>query len=166
MTMGSRIVVLKDGKVQQIDSPLNLYKNPVNKFVAGFIGSPAMNFISGQIIQEKGLWFKNDSLKLRLSENQTACLAGYVEKDILLGIRPEDIEERDSTNINECSAQLPVEVVEPMGNEIFLYLKSGQQTVTVRMNPTQYPELGKEYGVTFNMEKAHFFNVETEKVIC
>jgi multiple sugar transport system ATP-binding protein len=164
MTMGSKIVVLKDGKVQQMDSPLNLYNNPVNKFVAGFIGSPAMNFINGKIVQDSGLWFANDLLKLKLSEDQADCLAKYVQKDVIFGIRPEDIKERNSAG--DCSAQLPVEVIEPMGNEIFLYLKAGQQTITVRLNPAQYPELGKGYGVTFNMEKAHFFDVKTEKVLC
>lgn len=168
MTMGSKIVVLKDGKVQQMDSPLNLYNNPTNKFVAGFIGSPAMNFIGGKIVQDNGLWFVNDFLKLKVVDDQADCLSNYVDKNLTFGIRPEDVEELDSPakDKNNSSAQLMVEVIEPMGNEMFLYLKSGQQMVTVRLNPTQYPVLGKEYGVTFNMNKAHFFDANTERVIC
>lgn len=167
MTMGTRIVVLKDGIVQQMDSPLNLYNKPLNKFVAGFIGSPSMNFIKGEIVQDNGLYFKNGAFQLLLDSTRSNNLAKYQGHKITLGIRPEDIVEVNGPkNSNFIStAQFKVEVVEPMGNELFLYLNTGQQTITVRFNPAIQPKINQNYKVGFDMRKAHFFDSESEEVI-
>jgi multiple sugar transport system ATP-binding protein len=167
MTMGTRIVVLKDGRVQQMDSPLNLYNTPVNKFVAGFIGSPSMNFIKGEIVQQDGLYFKDSSFQLKLESTKADKISKYINKKITLGIRPEDIVEiNDPTIPNYISpAQFKVEVVEPMGNEMFLYLNTGKQTITVRFNPNNQPKLNENYTVGFDMRKTHFFDLDSEEVI-
>ena len=167
MTMGSRIVVLKDGKVQQMDTPLNLYNTPANKFVAGFMGSPSMNFIEGEIIQDDGLWFKDNAVKLKLDAAQTDYLEKYKNNKIIFGIRPEDIVEINGKGIEShiSPAQFNVEVVEPMGNEMFLYLNTGKQTITVRINPTNQPKINEGYKVGFDMRKAHFFDLQTEEAI-
>ncbi|HNW58830.1 MAG TPA: sn-glycerol-3-phosphate ABC transporter ATP-binding protein UgpC [bacterium] len=167
MTMGDRIVVMKDGRVQQIDTPLNLYDAPVNKFVAGFIGSPAMNFITGEIIRENGLWFKASGMQLRLPDDRNAHLEPYLGQRLILGIRPEDLSEYDSAvaPVPERSAPCRVEVVEPMGNEIIVYLANGPDTLVARMNVQSRPVVRSEYRVLFDMDKAHFFLAENEAAI-
>ena len=127
MTMGDRIVVMKDGRVQQIDTPMKLYAEPVNKFVAGFIGSPAMNFITGKIVRSEGLYFETAQLKLRIPDSRQGILEPHLGKPVLFGIRPEDVSEYGLAAMPapEMSAVCQVEVVEPMGNEIFVYLVMG-----------------------------------------
>lgn len=145
MTMGDRIVIMKDGFIQQIDSPLNLYNNPVNKFVAGFIGSPAMNFIEGKLTKEEKIWFmdKTDNIKLEISEIFYEKIIPYLDKNIYLGIRPEDI-----TLADDGQFVFESEVVEPMGNEVFLYFNvSGVQFVS-RTN-TQRDKSGGKNKSTF-----------------
>ena len=168
MTMGDRIVVMKDGKVQQIDTPLNLYNNPKNKFVAGFIGSPAMNFIEGRIIRENGLYFKGGQLNLRVASQHHDQLINYLDKNIFLGIRPENIHEYATLQNAEpfSEACCKVEVVEPMGNEIFLYLNTGQETIIARVNARTVPSVNVDYRVGFEMGKAHFIDMQTEEIIC
>ncbi len=167
MTMGDRIVVMKDGIVQQVDDPLSLYDHPCNKFVAGFIGSPPMNFIEGQIVEDNGLLFNEGNFQVRLPEKFVAALKPYVGKKVIFGIRPEDIYDPSYGSElpfkQEVSAK--VEVIEPMGSEIFLYLTTGKTPFVARVEPhvkAQVDEMRKLY---FNMEKAHFFDVETEKSI-
>ncbi|MBN2000364.1 sn-glycerol-3-phosphate ABC transporter ATP-binding protein UgpC [candidate division KSB1 bacterium] len=164
MTMGDRIVVLRDGIIQQIDSPLNLYNRPVNKFVAGFIGSPAMNFLNGTLVAENGLKFKCAQLKLTIAEKHQKILAKYLNKEIVLGIRPENLVE----NIKSQRYQIVkgnVDVVEPMGNEIFLYLSFGENSVVARLNPNTKPVVNTEYSITFDMDKVHYFDPVTEEAI-
>jgi len=167
MTMGDRIVVMKDGRVQQIDTPMNLYDAPVNKFVAGFIGSPAMNFIPGEIIREEGLWFKADGMQLRIPDARSERLTPHIREKLILGIRPEDLSEYDSAAkaLPEWHAACRVEVVEPMGNEIFVYLANGANTLVARMNVQSRPSVNAEYRVLFDMDKAHFFLAESEAAI-
>ncbi len=168
MTMGDRIVVMKDGKVQQIDTPMNLYDKPSNKFVAGFIGSPAMNFVSGQIIREEGLHFTTANIKLRLADARAASMADYVDKSVIMGIRPEDLSEYQliESPRPDRGAHCRVDVVEPMGNEIFVYLSLGADALVARMSVQARPEVKKDYHVHFNMDKAHFFDATNETVIC
>lgn len=170
MTMGDRIVVMKDGLIQQIDTPLNLYNNPINKFVAGFIGSPAMNFLDGKIIEENTLFFQenNNGLKLKIPENLTSKLKNYKDKNITLGIRPENIysylkSNVDTNNIVKINATL--EVVEPMGNEIYLYFSSGTTQITARIETQTIPPPGSNIDLFFDLNKAHFFDKETDMVI-
>ncbi len=168
MTMGDRIVVMKDGKIQQTDTPLNLYHNPKNKFVAGFIGSPAMNFIEGRIVRNGGLYFTSGQLKLRVANHHQQAVSNYLDRTILLGIRPENIHEYATLQNTELYSEAccKVEVVEPMGNEIFLYLNTGQETIIARVNARSIPPVNADFRVGFEMGKAHFIDLQTEETIC
>jgi multiple sugar transport system ATP-binding protein len=164
MTMGDRIVVMRDGCILQIDTPLNLYNHPQNKFVAGFIGSPSMNFIEGMLIRQEGLWFKTPRWSVRVKTEQAAKLATFVDQPVTLGIRPEDIIEQLDTN-NVDTVVCKVEVVEPMGNETVVYLNTGNETVVARVSACSLPAVFSDYTVLFNMNRAHFFDKKTEQVI-
>jgi multiple sugar transport system ATP-binding protein len=169
MTMGDKIVILKDGVVNQIESPLNLYNFPSNKFVAGFIGSPSMNFISGQIINNNGLTFKSEGgqLELKLSSNYEKKLSSYINKDIWLGIRPEDIYDIHAINerLSFNKVDVKLEVVEPMGNEIFLYFPLDGIQFTARIPAREKPEPGKKSSLYFDTDKLHFFDTQSEIAI-
>jgi multiple sugar transport system ATP-binding protein len=167
MTMGDRIVVMKDGIIQQTDTPLNLYNHPKNRFVAGFIGSPAMNFMRGTIEQSDGLWFKEGRLKLKVAPKHMDKLKNYIGKELTMGIRPEDIYKEGFSVSSDAvsSAQSTVEVVEPMGNEIYLYLNSGNHTYIARISALEEPPVGVTLNVLFDMSKAHYFDVNTEESI-
>ena len=167
MTMGNRIVVMKDGSVHQIDSPLNLYNYPVNKFVAGFIGSPAMNFFSGTIKSNNGLVFDEGKIQLKIPDRFQKKLSNYVNKNIFIGIRPEDIGEAKFVHAMESPAKVKslVEVVEPMGNEFFIYLDTGINQFVARTSQHEEQGVGKSIDIVFKMENAHFFDIETEKRI-
>ena len=169
MTMGDKIVVMKDGFVQQTNSPLNLYNKPANKFVAGFIGSPAMNFMNGAIADHRGLTFteKGTGVVLKLLKEHLKKLKPYVGKEIWLGIRPEHIliaEKKTSSKYARFKAK--IEVVEPMGNEIFMYFTTGAGTQYVsRIVAAEEPKAGREMNIGLDLSKVHFFDKETEKVI-
>lgn len=169
MTMGDKIVVMKDGIVQQIDSPLNLYNYPVNKFVAGFIGSPAMNFIKGKLSQDSIPVFTTGqgTLKLTLPESYSQKLKDFRGKELWLGIRPEDI--TDSPQEKEGHHYSPVEtvleVVEPMGNEIFLYFTIENVQFTARVGSRIKPPLNVRTNLHFDLNKCHFFSSDSEEAI-
>ena len=167
MTMGSKIVVLKDGVIQQVDSPLNLYHNPTNKFVAGFIGSPAMNFFDGKIISNHGIHFKSELFDVVLPDIKAQELKKYFSNEIVMGIRPEDIVNfEDASNRDLCSPQqIVADVVEPIGNEIFIYFRNGQQNHCMRMPPHRLYKAGEKINIAFDYEKLNFFDIETEKRI-
>jgi multiple sugar transport system ATP-binding protein len=166
MTMGDKIVVMKDGIVNQIDSPLNVYNYPSNKFVAGFIGSPSMNFIQGKIVADNGLSFKSSkgNLNLKLGSSYDKRLKSYIDKVIWLGIRPEDIYDSFSTTIRPSFNQHEVnlEVVEPMGNEIFLYFPVDGIQFTARIPAREKPQPGTKRLLYFDIDKLHFFDTESE----
>ena len=167
--MGDKIVVMKDGNVRQTNTPLNLYHHPTNKFVAGFIGSPAMNFMDGTITENKGLLFKERGTKLalRVPKEYHAVLKPYRGKEVWLGIRPEHIgDARDAKAKGHARCVAKVDIVEPMGNEIFVYYTTGSATQYVaRIIANVEPEAGKEMEFAFDMSNAHFFDKTTEKVI-
>ncbi|HVM62753.1 MAG TPA: sn-glycerol-3-phosphate ABC transporter ATP-binding protein UgpC [Verrucomicrobiae bacterium] len=176
MTMGDRIVVMKDGLIQQVDDPITLYNNPKNIFVAGFIGSPPMNFFKGTIAQRPGaLWFTEQTtdgngargFSVRLNDDTAGKLAGYVGKPVMFGSRPEDINEKIHASFAapDQTAAATVEVVEPMGAEIYLYLGTGSHTFVARVNPHQKAEVGQKLDMAFDMRKSHFFDSQTEQVI-
>ncbi len=168
MTMGDRIVVMKGGVVQQIDTPLNLYNNPVNKFVAGFIGSPAMNFFEGFIQRNGKLYFNevNGGIRLEIPESLASRLSNILGKSIYLGVRPEHI------FINEyqpgeldATATLKVDISEPMGNEVYLYFNSPTAQIVARVTTTVDPEPGSELKMYFDTSRAQFFSKENENSI-
>jgi multiple sugar transport system ATP-binding protein len=167
MTMGDRIVIQKDGVVHQVDSPLNLYDKPVNKFVAGFIGSPAMNFMNGKLLDGKGLCFDEGNFKVKITASMSSALKPYVDKEVTFGLRPEDIYEKGfSEGARERTpVQATLEVLEPMGNELFLYLTTGSNPIVARVDVHEAPKVGQKVDLIFDMSKAHFFDAETEKAI-
>lgn len=163
MTMGDRIVVMKDGDVMQIDTPLNLYNNPANKFVAGFIGSPAMNFLSGNIVASGGMKFveKGTHLEVEIPKSKQKMLKPYLGTEVWLGVRPEHI----SVSVSKkTKIKGNVEVVEPMGNEIFVYFNCGGSQIVARMSPTDI-SAGSKKDFEFDMSQALFFDKTTENVI-
>lgn len=156
MTMGNRIVVMKDGIVQQVDAPLNLYNDPVNKFVAGFIGSPAMNFIDGKITDENGLRFLSSgkSLNILLDESKRSKLSSYINENISVGIRPESFR-LESLTENKIAIQL--DIVEQMGNESYLYFKLDDSQCVARVKPNDKLRHDAEVSLYFNSESVYLF---------
>ena len=158
MTMASKIVVMKDGKVQQIGSPLQLYNCPVNKFVAGFIGSPPMNFLT--LKADSGL-LKGENFELRPNSAHAEKLKQYSGKDIYLGIRPEDLSYTEHS-ASENVIPAVITIVEPLGADIHLWLNAGNQPIIARTQPDNNFAVGDTVHFEVNMEKAHFFDRETE----
>jgi len=158
MTMGDRLVVMKDGEIQQVAEPLTLYEKPANKFVAGFIGSPPMNFIEGRLVREgETFYFLNPSLKVSILDRWKEKVASHLNKGVILGIRPEDI---------DLGGDLEgvVEVVETLGNEILLHVKIGEELVTLRTTPYKGKQrMGEKIRIKFPPERMHLFDQETEK---
>jgi multiple sugar transport system ATP-binding protein len=169
MTMGERIVVMKDGYVLQIASPLDLYNKPENKFVAGFIGSPSMNFVEGVIQQTNGLHFEslNKNLLVKLEDIHAEKLKNYLNKKVWFGIRPEDIHDLADlsiqSNFHEFEAIL--EVVEPMGNEAFLYFALEGNQFIARIPARDVPKAQSHRKLKINKNKIQFFDFESEKAI-
>ncbi|MHB8579270.1 MAG: ABC transporter ATP-binding protein [Ignavibacteriaceae bacterium] len=169
MTMGDRIVIMKDGIINQIDTPLNLYNFPANKFVAGFIGSPSMNFLEGNIVMDNGLQFhsNNGGLRITLSGKNLEKMNNYKNKIVYLGIRPEDIYDvsnsKGNSNIEKISVNL--EVVEPMGNEIFLYFLIDKIQFVSRISARELPTAQTNKDLFIDTSKLHFFDYELETSI-
>ena len=166
MTMGDRIVVMKEGIVQQIDQPLHLYNYPRNKFVAGFIGNPGMNFFHGKIVADHrgDLVFDDGVLNLRLLSQAKKVLEERVDREVILGIRPEHIRNPETmgrdTPLETISAR--VEVVEPMGNDVFLYLNTGTSSFIARVEPDHVPDVQDEVSLAVAVDKIHFFDETSE----
>jgi len=163
MTMGNRIVVMKDGIIYQIDKPLNLYNKPSNLFVAGFIGSPSMNFFKGKIENKESLYFNEGTLNFNIDKQVMGKLASYAGKEVWMGIRPEDIE--DVTENDDNRNNVEIEVVEPMGNEIYLYLKTHFHNFVARVGTNKEYHEGDKLLLNFKMDKAHFFDIDTNMSI-
>jgi len=172
MTMGDRIVVMKDGVIQQIGAPLEIYHKPKNIFVAGFIGSPAMNFVEVVIRKdEQGrYWVEHEAFKLRIPDEKVRELQDlpkYVDKKAVFGIRPENIEDAAIVpdGREDATFVANVDVVEPMGAEIFAYLNLGDQSVVARFDPASTVQDGQQVRVYFQMEKMYLFDPETEEAV-
>ncbi|MCR4716404.1 MAG: sn-glycerol-3-phosphate ABC transporter ATP-binding protein UgpC [Lachnospiraceae bacterium] len=170
MTLGTRIVVMKDGVVQQIDSPQNLYQKPGNKFVAGFIGSPQMNFLDAKIEvtgNEVTAEIGGKKISVPASKSKALIDGGYNGKTVTLGIRPEDI--HDSQMFIDASPNSVIEstirVYELLGAEVFLYFDYADTQVTARVDPRTTAKTGDTIKFALDMEKAHFFDKDTELVI-
>ncbi len=168
MTMGDRIVVMKDGLVHQVADPITLYDKPVNKFVAGFIGSPPMNFLNGRIINKNGmLFFDEGSFQVKIFEDMTDKLLGYEGKEVIFGIRSEDI--YDKLFVSEAPPEntitAVVEVIEPMGSEVYLHMNTGTQIFTARVGGHDKPTVNQEIDLVLDMSKIHIFDKETEETV-
>jgi len=168
MTMGDRIAVMKDGTVHQVSDPMSIYDRPANKFVAGFIGFPPMNFLNGRIVKEDGrIYFDEGRLKVKLIEEMHAKIKPYIDKEIIFGIRSEDI--YDKLFVSEAPPENVVratcEVVEPMGSEVYLHLNTGKHTFIARVGAHDRPEVSRDMDLVFDMSKVHFFDKDTETTI-
>lgn len=168
MTMGDRIAVMKNGLLQQVADPISIYDRPKNKFVAGFIGSPPMNFMNGRIIKKEGrLYFDEGRIKVKLIEDMHKLLLPYAGQEIVFGIRSEDI--YDKLFVSDAPAEnivrVTCEVVEPMGSEVYLYLNTGRHTFIARVGAHNKPAVNQDMDVVFDMSKVHFFDKNTEETI-
>ncbi|MCF7913363.1 MAG: sn-glycerol-3-phosphate ABC transporter ATP-binding protein UgpC [Candidatus Cloacimonetes bacterium] len=160
MTMGDRITVLNDGIIQQCDTPLNLYDHPKNLFVAGFIGSPGMNMIKGQLTNDKHLMFNAPGISFPITEEYGQQLLPYVGKDVIMGVRPENIL-IDSDSPIEARA----EVIEPMGNEIIIYLDVSGNHFLMRMEERLPLKPDDTVNIRLKDTHLHFFDTKTEECI-
>ena len=160
MTMGDRIVVMKDGLVNQFDTPMNLYNKPVNQFVAGFIGSPAMNFIDVSVNDVNKLSSINGKLNFSLSAEHIDRLKDHSNKEIVLGIRPEDIRLEKNIN-NEIEIEALTDVVEPMGNETFIYFEIEKIQFIARVNPSKELKSGEKIKLYIDPACVYFFEKKT-----
>jgi multiple sugar transport system ATP-binding protein len=160
MTMADKIVVMKDGKVQQIGTPLHLYNHPVNKFVAGFIGSPPMNFLTLTVADKGGIVLTGGGMEIRPVPAHAELLQKYRDKTVYFGIRPEDLVHAESPGANNIPAQITV--VEPLGADIHLWLTAGTQPLVARTDSQHAFKVGDTVNFTPDMEKARFFDRETE----
>lgn len=168
MTMGDRIVVMKDGVVQQVDSPLNLYEKPANLFVAGFIGSPAMNFLEAKLAQQNGkLVVDGTVFQAEVPQELAPRLSALAGRPIIFGIRPEDIHDRALRPDAKDGAiiRAAVDVHEPLGSDIILYLTAGEHTFVARVDAHSQARMGQNTEVVMNMKKMHVFNAETHEAI-
>ena len=170
MTMGDRIVVMKDGFIQQVDTPQNLYDFPVNLFVAGFMGSPQMNFIDGTIKKQGDDYFVHFGrydIRVPKEKNKDDALKEYVDKAVILGIRPENVHDEPDflAKAKDGIVETDVEVTELMGAETYLYLNCENCPITARVNPATTAKTGDRIKVAFDLAKLHMFDKETEKAI-
>jgi multiple sugar transport system ATP-binding protein len=167
MTMGDRIVVMRNGFIQQVGSPMEVYNQPVNQFVAGFIGSPPMNFLDGRLVSENGMLYVDiNGLRLALPADKAKSVEAYTNKEVVFGIRPEDVLPSGETNGSHlASLQATIEVIEPLGAEIILELSTRGYSFTARMDPQLRARMHEEIEVHFDMARAHLFDRQTEQVI-
>jgi multiple sugar transport system ATP-binding protein len=172
MTMGTRIVVMKDGFIQQVDTPQNLYDYPTNLFVASFIGSPQMNFFNVQLSKENGdvyATFGVNRIKVPVSKVSKFIDESYVEKEVIMGIRPENIHDEEVFLANSPASvvEMAVEVVELMGSETYLYLKASgkEENIVARVDPRSTARTGDTIRVAFDANRLHFFDKDTEATI-
>lgn len=168
MTLGDRIVVMRDGKIQQCADPITIYDKPANKFVASFIGSPPIGFMNGRIIKkERKLYFDEGKFQVKIVEEMYKALLPYEGKDIVFGVRAEDIYDKlfVSQASPENTVRVTCEMVEPLGSEVYLYLNSGRHTFIARVGAHNRPEVNRDMDVVFDMSKVHFFDPTSENTI-
>jgi multiple sugar transport system ATP-binding protein len=168
MTLGDRIVVLKDGDIMQIGKPMELYNDPQNKFVAGFIGSPPINLLEGMIKRDDTLKFihEESGAIINLSEQKHPFLQVHIDKKLFLGIRPEDIHSRPQNSPQQYSKlTLPVNALEQMGNENLVYSQLGTSQVIARFKPDARVEVNSDTDFYLDQNKMHFFDPDSEGVI-
>ena len=169
MTLGTRIVVMKDGVIQQVDTPQNLYEKPQNLFVAGFMGSPQMNFLDA-VVEANGnnasLKVAGKSIPLPPAKSKKLIDGGYVGKTVTFGIRPEDIYDQQMfIETSKCVFESTVRVYELLGAEVFLYFDLAEFPITARVDPRTTSRPGDTVKFAFDVEKIHVFDKETEQII-
>jgi len=165
MTMGTRICVLNEGKLQQIDSPFNLYHNPHNIFVAGFIGSPSMNFFDATLLEDSdGMVVDVGAFTLPVPPSKADSFRSHVGMEVVCGVRPEDIDDTNflPSGIVPANMVCNVEVVEQMGNEVIIYLENSGKNFIARTDPRTDATVGQPMDITFNLDNMHLFDTNTE----
>ncbi|MFZ4808655.1 MAG: ABC transporter ATP-binding protein [Hyphomicrobiaceae bacterium] len=166
MTLGDRVVVMKDGIVQQVGEPLDLYNTPANKFVAGFIGSPAMNFSNVRIIEDAGtLWAENPGMRIKVPDHLVARMRPHTGKPATLGVRPEDISVANGSDPAGSTFEALTEVVERLGSETLLDVRVADGTMVASVDPTSTAKIQEKIQLAFNPKKLHFFEDKTERSI-
>ncbi|MBL7077218.1 MAG: sn-glycerol-3-phosphate ABC transporter ATP-binding protein UgpC [Kiritimatiellae bacterium] len=167
MTMGDRITVMKDGLIQQVAEPTVLYDNPANRFVAGFIGTPPMNFYEGHIARENGgLVFNEGGFAIPVPTQWQDALGAYADKPIVFGARPEDVGSAQAEQVEGAPRiRAKVDVVEPMGSETYCHLNTGKTTFISRMDAHRECAVGEEMDLAVYLGKSHFFDPETDKTV-
>ena len=168
MTLGDRIVVLSEGRVMQVGRPLELYDRPSNRFVAGFIGSPAMNFIDGVVRANGGMRFVADEGVFELDLGAAkGAMSGLDGRGVTLGIRPEDVYVAAGPPLPVPTARaiMELDAVEPLGNEILLHASAGPHEVTARVTPQPLPEVGQPIELAFGIPKLHVFDPKTQEAV-
>ena len=170
MTMGHRIAVMREGVLQQLDTPQTLYDRPANLFVAGFIGSPAMNFFPGQLVSENGgqdLWVQTTGLRLKIPEPMRAHVSSANGREVIFGVRPEHIHHRVEVRDAQPgqTANVNVSVVEPLGSEVFAYLATNGHEFIARMDASAKPQPGETIETVFDTDRLHIFDKETEQAL-
>ncbi|MGH2560454.1 MAG: ABC transporter ATP-binding protein [Thermomicrobiales bacterium] len=169
MTMGDRIAVMSLGILQQLATPQDLYDTPQNKFVAGFIGSPSMNFLDVTVQSADGKIFAvSEGFRMQVTDEKARALQSHLGQSVTLGIRPEHLMERSQVNGSippDSVIPVTVDVIELLGNEIFVYLTNNGTTITARMDPSVRLQRGQQIEVAAPMDKLHFFDNKSEAVI-
>jgi multiple sugar transport system ATP-binding protein len=166
MTMGTKIVVMKDGKIQQIGAPLYLYNHPINKFVAGFIGTPPMNFLSVKIVEKSGKIIADEgSFELTPTADQQKFLKAHVGEEVFFGVRPEDLAYQ-AKPADENNMQLKISNKEPLGAETHLFLQSKGQNIIARVSPETDFQLGDTVNFKPEMDRCKFFSKADESNLC
>ncbi len=166
MTLGDRVVVMKDGVVQQVGEPLELYNQPANKFVAGFIGSPAMNFAAVTVTEADGsLIAENSGLRIKLPDEIAQRLRGHIGREVILGVRPEDLTVASSADLDHPCFDAVIEVVEQLGSEILLDMKVGESIMVASVEPTARVRVADKLRVAMRRSRLHVFDAQTEAAI-
>jgi multiple sugar transport system ATP-binding protein len=168
MTMGDRIMVIQDGILQQIDTPRKLYGKPNNVFVAGFIGSPSMNFFDSTLVGEEGsLFVDTGDFRLQVPEDKKAVFGDYIGKEVILGIRPENIHSEEFAPPGIVSAPITanVEVIELLGHELHLFLDTGSTSCVSIVDTRLAPTVGNDVDLVVDVERIHLFDPDTEAAI-
>jgi len=171
MTMGDRIAVMKDGIIQQVDTPLGLYSSPVNMFVAGFIGTPAMNFVDAKIeLSDGSAYISTSSFRVKAPPAKAEKLKAYAGKPVVFGVRPEDIFDKALTSLvkatPENTIKATVDVIEPMGPVVTMYLNANGNSLIATIDADTKARENEEIELVLDLDKTHVFDKETEQAIC
>jgi len=168
MTMGTRIAVMNNGILQQLDTPQALYDHPTNMFVAGFIGSPAMNFFDARLVGTiDDMWVDGTTFKVKVPADKALALGRYLNREVIFGVRPEDMYDRQYAReaSPDSTVKVSVDVVEPMGSEVYLYLLTGTKSFVGRMDSRTQVRPGQDMEVVWDMSHMHIFDRETQVAI-
>ncbi len=166
MTLGDRVVVMRDGVVQQVGEPMELYNSPANRFVAGFLGSPAMNFFDVELIHHDGeVWAFSDGIRLKLPQALTPRLGAYADKKVIIGMRPEDFRIATGADPADLNLDVVVEVVERLGSSILLDVSVGHTNMVAAVEPTVIAATHDHLKLALNPNRIHCFDALTETAI-